>query len=714
MDPSGQVMEYIQAYFCMQGEALLSKFAQLSAAVTAAQVEGAYNGTVTLIRDLNKPALQAFGADQGGFGVVRANHAVVAYKIIDLGKDEKRVYVYDNNSPWQTHEYGPYPGFNKALDYSTNEYLLYGNGYAVCVAASPTGAAVTFPYGLAYAPLLDLFATYPCAQGVDNDMSGIICTGAWDSPYAWVEILICCEVETFATDSEGRCCGVIDGRVVNDIPGAHYFEIDGAHILILSSLVNHDVHVKGLADGTMTATYRVCREDGSSLTSEFVDVPISDHYEAVSTIGRAIDDVQLHESDAFGTRTRQPDVQEVVRPAENGVSRVPEDYPSIQAAVDAASDGMTVLVAPGTYRGNVDFKGKGIVLRSRSGASRTFLTSGSKGSGVVFSSAGGRNSMLNGFTIKSGLATNGGGIYINGASPTIMNCHITENVAGDGSAGGYGGGIYISGGSPFLFNNLITNNTAVAESGGGGIYACNGARPIIRNCTITSDHANFAPGGVRIATGASAEISDTILWSNSPQDFLDDDGTASVNNSDLGCAGAAGQSNISQDPLFSPGTLGNYYLAAQSPCLDIGSDLVSNVGDLGLRTTSASGVADTGQADIGYHYEKHPIWIQKVWTGDARGGRKDGFLPGETMTYNVRYTIEEPQGATYVASGTVKRGNQTGCKSQEQSAGTYVMHIKKKAPTKSGKKKATISMEVKDSSGVLLGTDETALTFRVR
>src|SRR5437773_5689146 len=49
-------------------------------------------------------------------------------------------------------------------------------------------------------------------------------------------------------------------------------------------------------------------------------------------------------------------------PTDGAVLRVPEDYPGIQRAIDASRNGDTVLVSPGLYNENINFKHRAITL----------------------------------------------------------------------------------------------------------------------------------------------------------------------------------------------------------------------------------------------------------------------------------------------------------------------------------------------------------------
>lgn len=153
---------------------------------------------------------------------------------------------------------------------------------------------------------------------------------------------------------------------------------------------------------------------------------------------------------------------------------VPRGEPTIQSAIDTAQDGDIVLVAGGTYKGegnvNIDFLGKEITVKSQNGPDSTIIhclwTPETRG--VIFQNQETNNTMLEGFTIRSGIHDFGGGIHIYDASPTIKNCVIYGNkaTAKRFHAEG-GGGIYMFNSDAIIVDCRISNNTAESSFGAG-------------------------------------------------------------------------------------------------------------------------------------------------------------------------------------------------------------------------------------------------------
>jgi parallel beta-helix repeat protein len=201
------------------------------------------------------------------------------------------------------------------------------------------------------------------------------------------------------------------------------------------------------------------------------------------------------------------------------VIRVPTDQVSIQAAINAALIGDTVQVAPGTYYENIDFSGKAITVVSEQGAQVTIIDGQARDAVVKFITAEGRNSVLNGFTLRNGLSTfstpgfgNGGGIWIRNSSPTVQNNLIQSNQACVGP------GIMVNGGSPLIQGNGIRNNTQYGCSGGvggGGISLLGGPAAEIRNNTIEQNQLTSANGaGISMFGAGSPIISANIIRQN--------------------------------------------------------------------------------------------------------------------------------------------------------------------------------------------------------
>jgi hypothetical protein len=336
---------------------------------------------------------------------------------------------------------------------------------------------------------------------------------------------------------------------------------------------------------------------------------------------------------------------------------VPSDYTTIQAAIDAASDGCTILVATGTYTENINFNGKAITVKGagssgvcgcpQDGSSKVTIDGMYLGSVVTFNSGESRNSVLEGFSIINGHAPEGGGIFIEDASPTIRDCVIHENTAYATGGISYGGGIYITGSnaSPLIFNNLIVDNSATSQwalSRGGGVYIADGASPTIQNCTIADNTSNYVGGGgVHVTLDSSPDIVDSIIWNNSSPNLMCEPGCSmNVTYSDIGEA-ITGTGNISGDPLFTGGASGIYYLShiragegSDSPCIDSGSTTSLSLG-LDTSNTASDGIPDRGRVDMGYHYVPTPIYIQQAGTEPG-----DTFHPGEAIRFNITYRVE--------------------------------------------------------------------------
>jgi len=149
------------------------------------------------------------------------------------------------------------------------------------------------------------------------------------------------------------------------------------------------------------------------------------------------------------------------------------DFDTIQAGIDAAVDGDTVLVVPGEYviTEPITFRGKAVTVKSEAGLDQTTIrmdtpADTNRGSVVFFENNETDASVLEGFTITGGRGSYGlsagGGIYFDASSGTVKNCTIVQNTAG------YAGGVFCRNlCSPKLIDCIIAENSASGSGGGG-------------------------------------------------------------------------------------------------------------------------------------------------------------------------------------------------------------------------------------------------------
>jgi len=252
------------------------------------------------------------------------------------------------------------------------------------------------------------------------------------------------------------------------------------------------------ATGTGCANTYFCLGDNCTPTTSYnAPVPIND-----STVLRFFSTDKGNNSEAVVT-------QSYLRPGAPKTITVPGMQPGIQSALDGAYNGDTVLVAPGTYRENLNFQGKRVTVTSEGGPQATVIDGSQAGPVVVFNSGETLSAVLDGFTLQNGSGTNGsyagGGIYIYNAAPTVTNNIISGNAAD------WGGGIYIGFGAPAIRNNLITKNSAFY--GGGVNIVGAGSDAQITGNTISENRSDHG-AGLSLWAAGSALVKGNILKNN--------------------------------------------------------------------------------------------------------------------------------------------------------------------------------------------------------
>jgi len=223
------------------------------------------------------------------------------------------------------------------------------------------------------------------------------------------------------------------------------------------------------------------------------------------------------------------------------IINVPADQSSIQAGINAATSGDTVLVADSTYFENINFMGKAITVASHflingdSTHRNNTIIDGSQpsnpdsGSVVSFVSGEDTNSVIFGFTITNGTGTvssysgsairSGGGIFCCNSGASIFNNNIIYNSCNSSSGKSAGGGVNLWSDStltPVSFvivkDNQISYNLArgiasaypnyMASSGGGLSITTTNA--LIYNNIITNNEIN---GNINnITNGAGLDL----------------------------------------------------------------------------------------------------------------------------------------------------------------------------------------------------------------
>ncbi|MFW5653270.1 MAG: choice-of-anchor Q domain-containing protein, partial [Planctomycetota bacterium] len=193
---------------------------------------------------------------------------------------------------------------------------------------------------------------------------------------------------------------------------------------------------------------------------------------------------------------------------------VPAEYPTIQAAINAAEVGDEVIVSPGVYNESIDFLGKAITVRSVAGPENTRISAVGTGLPVVvFNSGETPDSNFEGFFVSDGSAFRdghmnaGAGIFVRNSSPTLSNLIVSGNGIADGS------GLFFENSFALIENVIVTENSGLT---GGGVYVKRGG-PTFNNVTFAGNEANSAGAGMAAFYSRTALTNCRFIGNTGPE-----------------------------------------------------------------------------------------------------------------------------------------------------------------------------------------------------
>ena len=236
----------------------------------------------------------------------------------------------------------------------------------------------------------------------------------------------------------------------------------------------------------------------------------------------------------------------IATPAGNSLAatiHVPEDYSSIQTAINHAGSGDTVLVGPGTYYESLDYGGREIVVRSTHGPLQTTITNTPSQTLVRFHEGETAGAVLEGFRLEGGWI----GIRFESSAATIRhnilsNQHVNNWAAISLSAPG--------GASPGPCPAVIVNNTVVG-SANGGLSTFSTVPPVIKNNIFAfNNHYGMHKEGIQPGVAYPLLSYNDVYGNPVPYYELPDHGPGSIELNPL----------LASDQSLQPG----------SPCINAG------------------------------------------------------------------------------------------------------------------------------------------------
>lgn len=328
---------------------------------------------------------------------------------------------------------------------------------------------------------------------------------------------------------------------------------------------------------------------------------------------------------------------------------VPSEYSSMQGAINAAVDGDTVIVAPGTYNETMSISGKAITIRSSAGASTTKIDRANAGGDVfTINSAPSASVTIQGFTI---LRCQANAFVGNGASNvTLNNIRVLTGRRG----------AYVRESSHFTLSdfqiagmNGIDGNGVYVESAGSSVnatgsnfgacsnvavYLSPGTSGTLTNCQFMNNSSTSVYGGSGTVVTISGSSFYTCTGGNGGAIGVDSS-TLSVSGSTFAnCTGGNGGAVFGTNSTISISNCGFTTVKANGVggvvYLNAGTLTMTNCTATNFRAENAGGVIYTDSATVTVDG-----LVAENSTTDLDGGSFGGVIRNADGQLTIRTSI---------------------------------------------------------------------------